>query len=66
MKSFDRQYLERLAIPHRLIATIRQIGEYKGRQELYKQQAPEMQKLKQERRVKILGKGRYARWQKIQ
>jgi hypothetical protein len=25
-----------------------------------------LQKLKQERRVKILGKGRYARWQKIQ
>jgi len=42
MKSFDRQYLEHLAVPHRLIATIRQIGEYKGRQELYKQQAPEM------------------------
>jgi len=42
MKSFDKPYLEHLVIPHRLIATIRQIGEHKGRQELYKQQAPEM------------------------
>lgn len=52
MKSFDRNYLERLAIPHRLITTIRQIGEYKGRQELYKQQAPEM--LENLRKVAII------------
>lgn len=52
MKSFDRNYLERFAIPHRLITTIRQIGEYKGRQELYKQQAPEM--LENLRKVAII------------
>lgn len=42
MKSFDDAYLGKIVIPHRLITTIRQIGEYKGRQDLYKQQAPEM------------------------
>ena len=42
MKSFDDAYLSKIIIPHRLITTIRQIGEYKGRQDLYKQQAPEM------------------------
>lgn len=42
MKSFDKLYLECLATPYRLITIIRQIGEYKGRQELYKQQATEM------------------------
>src|SRR3990172_2735198 len=42
MKSFDDAYFSKIIIPHRLITTIRQIGEYKGRQDLYKQQAPEM------------------------
>lgn len=42
MKSFDDAYLSNIVIPHRLITTVRQIGEYKGRQDLYKQQAPEM------------------------
>lgn len=42
MKSFEPAYLQQLVIPHRLITIIRQIGEYKGKQDLYRQQAPEM------------------------
>lgn len=42
MKSFAPAFLDKIVIPQRLITTIRQIGEYKGKQELYKQQAPEM------------------------
>jgi Fic family protein len=42
MHSFEQQYLKKLQIPHHLIGIIRQIGEYKGKQELYQQQAPEM------------------------
>ena len=42
MKSFAPTYLERFVIPQRLLTTIRQLGEFKGKQELYKQQAPEM------------------------
>jgi Fic family protein len=42
MKSFAPAFLDRIVIPQRLITTIRQIGEHKGQQELYKQQAPEM------------------------
>jgi len=42
MKSFDPKYIQQLVIPHRLITIIRQIGEYKGKQDLYRQQAPEM------------------------
>jgi Fic family protein len=42
MKSFDPKYLHHLVIPHRLITIIRLIGEYKGKQDLYRQQAPEM------------------------
>jgi Fic family protein len=52
MKSFEKKYLARMAIPHHLISTIRQIGEFKGRQELYKQQAPEM--LENLRKVAII------------
>jgi Fic family protein len=42
MKSFAPTFLQRFIIPQRLITTIRQLGEFKGKQELYKQQAPEM------------------------
>lgn len=42
MKSLSREYLEKLVIPQRLIAIIRQIGEYMGKQELYSRQVPEM------------------------
>lgn len=42
MKSFDKKYLSALTIPHHLITIVRRIGEHKGKQDLYKKQAPEM------------------------
>lgn len=42
MKSFQLEYLNTLPLSHRLLTTIRQIGEYKGKQQLYQQQAPEV------------------------
>jgi len=42
LKSFDEKYLKKLIVPHHLITVIRQIGEYRGKQELFKKQAPEM------------------------
>ncbi|HJU03760.1 MAG TPA: Fic family protein [Nitrospiraceae bacterium] len=42
MSSFTQTYLHKLVIPQRIITTIRKLGEHKGRQELYKKQAPEM------------------------
>jgi Fic family protein len=41
MKSFERKYIDGLKIPHRLITVIRQIGEFRGKQELFKKQSPE-------------------------
>lgn len=52
MKSFAPAYLDRIVIPQRLVTVIRQIGEHKGKQELYKQQAPEM--LENLRRVALI------------
>jgi len=42
MKSFTSDYLDTLVIPNRLFAVIRQLGECKGHQDLYRKQAPEM------------------------
>jgi len=42
MKSFKNFFPESLQIPQVLISIIRQIGEYKGKQELFAKQAPEM------------------------
>ncbi len=42
MKTLVPSYLERLVIPPRLMPMLRRIGEHKGRQELYRQQSPEM------------------------
>lgn len=42
MKSFDRKYLERLVVPTNLIDPIHKLGEHKGRQRLYQEQAPEI------------------------
>lgn len=42
MQSFSESYLQQLQAPHGLVSIIRQIGECKGKQELFKQQAPEM------------------------
>ena len=42
MNSFDQTYLHKLVVPQRIITMIRKLGEHKGRQDLYKKQAPEM------------------------
>ena len=42
MKSFDVKYLENMTLTNELIRIIRKLGEYKGKQELYKQQSPEV------------------------
>lgn len=52
MPSFARPFLDRLAVPADLVQTIRQIGEHKGRQELYRLQAPE--KLENLRQVAMI------------
>lgn len=42
MNSFHQGFIERQAINQQLLQTIRLIGEYKGKQELFKQQAPQV------------------------
>lgn len=42
MKSFQEEYLKSLVIPQHLIMMISQISEYKGKQDFYKQQKPEV------------------------
>lgn len=42
MNSFGQTYLDKLVMPQRIITLIRKVGEHKGKQELYKKQAPEM------------------------
>jgi Fic family protein len=42
MRSFEPGFFERQQIPLSLLSTIREIGEYKGKQELYKEQAPQV------------------------
>lgn len=42
MRSLDPAFLEAQAIPPSLLTTIRKIGEYKGKQELFKEQAPQV------------------------
>lgn len=41
MKSFENHYLERLPITHNLLRTVRLLGEYKGKQELFTRQIPQ-------------------------
>jgi hypothetical protein len=52
MPSFATTFLDRLAVPADLVQTIRQIGEHKGGQELYRVQAPE--KLENLRQVAMI------------
>ncbi|HEX6910026.1 MAG TPA: hypothetical protein VF142_06515, partial [Longimicrobium sp.] len=40
--SLKPEFLERQPIPPVLLTTIREIGEYKGKQELFKEQAPQI------------------------
>ena len=42
MTSLTQAYLAKLVVPQRIITMIRKLGEHKGKQELYKKQAPEM------------------------
>lgn len=42
MKSFAEGFIERQSVTQGLIQTIRLIGEYKGKQELFKEQAPQI------------------------
>ncbi len=42
MQSFEHEFLERQIIPHSLLRTIRLLGEYKGKEGLFKQQAPQV------------------------
>ena len=42
MHSFESDFLEKQPIPHSLLRTIRLLGEYRGKEALFKQQAPQM------------------------
>lgn len=42
MKSFQAGFLEGHPVPHELVSTIRLIGEYKGKEALFRQQAPQV------------------------
>jgi Fic family protein len=42
MKSLDREFLGRQAIPLEFAGTLRLLGEYRGKQELYKKQVPQI------------------------
>jgi Fic family protein len=42
MKSFEHDYLLDTRISHQLLSSIRQVGEFKGRQSLYVEQSPEV------------------------
>lgn len=42
MKSFQNNYIESIPITHNLLQTIRLIGEYKGKQDLFKEQSPQL------------------------
>ncbi len=42
MRSLDQEFLDRQSIPRGLLRTVRALGEYKGKQDLFKQQAPQI------------------------
>jgi len=42
MKSFETKYLEKHPLPHSLLRTIRLLGEYRGKESLFKQQTPQV------------------------
>jgi Fic family protein len=42
MKSFENDFIERQPITQGLLQTVRAIGEYKGKQDLFKEQAPQI------------------------
>jgi Fic family protein len=42
MKSFEQNFLEKQYIPHSLLRTVRLLGEYRGKEALFKQQTPQV------------------------
>ncbi len=42
MKSFEPGFIERQPIPHGLLRTVRLISEYKGKQDLFRKQSPQL------------------------
>ncbi|MCE5272230.1 Fic family protein [bacterium] len=52
MHSLESTYLDRLILPHRFAGLIRRIGEFRGKQDLYNQQAPDI--LENLRRVAVI------------
>lgn len=44
MKSFENNYIEKIHLTPSLVKTIRVIGEFKGKQDLYKKQSPQLLK----------------------
>lgn len=42
MKSLNPEYLQKQPVTHNLLQTIRRIAEYKGKQDLYKEQSPQI------------------------
>ncbi|MDP2303968.1 MAG: Fic family protein [Ignavibacteria bacterium] len=42
MKSFLNNYIESISITHNVLQTVRLIGEYKGKQDLFKEQSPQL------------------------
>ena len=42
MRSFEHKYLLDQTISHNLLAMVRTLGEYKGRQDLYHEQSPQV------------------------
>lgn len=42
MNSFESEFLEKQPIPHSLLRTIRLVGEYRGKESLFKQQTPQV------------------------
>ncbi|MFW9259906.1 hypothetical protein [Nostoc sp. CALU 546] len=42
MQSFEPGFIERQPITQNLLRTVRLIGEYKGKQELFKEQSPQV------------------------
>jgi Fic family protein len=48
MRSFENDYLRRLPITHTLLSSVRLLGEFRGKQELFKQQSPQaLERLRQ-------------------
>jgi Fic family protein len=42
MKSFNPEFLQKQKITHNILQTVRRISEYKGKQDLYKEQSPQV------------------------